>query len=508
MRKYSNLFFLALILFCIAGCNEDSFAPNPTSADIGAPKNLLYSEILNAREFAAIKSGLPAIDTDGLIPYFEIVSGRMADGTTLDATYMDDVSIANATEIVNNLAPDSYYQLNGQTVTTYTTYDSRNNGVITISDDNKFGLGDYYFTIKATTTVDGKALTTVFEDVFHINVGPQLVRNLLYSPLAQNLVVGANSKTTHPFLLNGNPDVTFELGTDDDKLNIDPETGIISLEAGYSTVENDTIYPQVIVTSNISGEKTQFQGESFLMLVASTTPIVLPRQTKYFFYPTLEANNKLYGYSVDIITLGDVPLSSVWLQGAPSPLADLDTSLPVIDGKKSIVTNMVVGGVSKPHESDVIINTQNLSLFSLGFNLSAVFYTQNRFVEYLADGRTPTDLEIYISTDYDGNNATATWTKVNSQVACQINSVTDTPFIGTPYPGDQRGADPDGLKDLSKNADGQWVRCELDLNPYKQEKNFTLKFKLASYFTGEISGTTGRAGRYFISDVHYKATEQ
>ena len=52
-----------------------------------------------------------------------------------------------------------------------------------------------------------------------------------------------------------------------------------------------------------------------------------------------------------------------------------------------------------------------------------------------------------------------------------------------PYPGDQRGADPDGKKDRSRNADGKWVRCEFDLNPYKEEKNFTLKF---SFFVSKF----------------------
>ena len=80
--------------------------------------------------------------------------------------------------------------------------------------------------------------------------------------------------------------------------------------------------------------------------------------------------------------------------------------------------------------------------------------------------------------------------------------------MGLPYPGDQKGDDPEGKKDSYKNADGKWVRCELNLNNYKNEDKFTLKFKLQSNFTGNISGATGRAGRHMISDVHFKATEQ
>ena len=102
----------------------------------------------------------------------------------------------------------------------------------------------------------------------------------------------------------------------------------------------------------------------------------------------------------------------------------------------------------------------------------------------------------------------ATWTKINDKVKSWINTTAGDPIIGTPYPGDQLGVDPDGKKDALKNADAKWVKCEFDLNSFKTEKNFTLKFKFASYFTGTISGATGRSGRFYISDVHFKATEE
>ncbi|WP_282080407.1 hypothetical protein [Aquimarina algiphila] len=510
MKKFFIFLLTAINLFFMVGCSEDTFPENSANDNIGSPKDLFYSDILNAREFSFLRSGAPVIDTDGLIPTFEIISGRKEDGTLLDASYMDDVSIQNPVEVITNLEPENFYVLNGETITSVTTFDTRNSGIITIEDENKFDIGNYFFTIKVTTNTGERTLSSTFEDAFHINVGPELVSTLLYSPIAQNLVVGSGIGTTQPFLINGNPDVTFELNSDTDKLDINPETGIISLRPDYTTVVNDTIFPTVRVTSNISGEFTEFQGESFLLLVASTTPVVLPRQTNFFFYPTLEANNKIFGYSVDVIDAGLVLPENIWIQGAPSPLANQDMSLPVIDGKQALITNIVVGGQSEPHESDVIINSQDLSGFSLGFKVSAVFYTQNRFVEYLPDGSTPTDLEVYISTDYVGDNAAATWIQVNDQVSCQINDLMATPFIGTPYPGDQRGAlDPDGRKDPSRNADGRWVRCELDLEPYKLETNFTLKFKVRSFFTGTLMGSAnGRAGRYFISDVHFKATEQ
>ena len=508
MKPVINYFICCIVLTGIAGCNKDTFLDEPLY-ESNELKDLFYQEIINAREFAEVISSVPTIDAGGLVPTLEIVSGRTEDGTQLDATYMDDVSIATPKVTVSNLKEDNYYVLNGELVTTYESVEYAKNGQITIANGNKFGIGTYYFTIKATVIdATGSEKSETFEDVFKLSFGPALVTNLLYSPLAQNLVVGTNAETTQPFLINGNPDVTFTLGSDEDKLNINAQTGIITLNESYTTVQNDTIYPKVIVTSNISGESTEFQGNSFLLLVLSNTPVNLPKQTKYFFYPTLEANNKIHGYALDIIVPGTISADNTWSQTGPSPLASLDTSLPTITGKQALVTNTVVGGITSPHTSDVIINTQDLSQFRLGFNLSAVFYIQNRFVEYLADGRTPTDLEIYISTNYVDDNRAATWTKVNNNVACQINSNTDTPFIGTPYPGDQTGADPDGLKDAAKNADGRWVRCELDLNPYKNESRFTLKFRLQSYFTGDIIAPAERGGRYFISDVHFKATEQ
>lgn len=507
MKKYFKLSII-IILIVFAQCKDDGISESMLLDNKQAPKNLAYQEIVNAREFASLRSNVPTIDTDNLMPTFEIVSVRKEDGTVLDASYMKDVSIQNPIEVELPLKPENYYFSNGVQVTTYTVVDYTNSGKITIADNNNFDIGTYYFTINVSTTHKETTFNTLFTDVFKITIGPQLVTNLLYSPLAQNLVVGQNSKTTKPFLITGNPAVTFELSSDQDKLNIDAQTGEISLKSDYTTIANDTIFPGVNVISNISGEITSFQGQSFLMLVASLTPVNLPKQTKYFFYPTLEANNKLFGYTTEIIRAGNIPTNLVWTQQAASPLANLDTSLPIIANKRAIVTNAVVGNVSTPHESDVIINSQDLSQFKLGFDLKAVFYISNVFVEYMQDGRTPTDLEIYMSTDYTGNNSTASWTRINDDISCLINANTGTPFIGTPYPGDQRGLDPDGKKNSARNADGRWVRCEFDLNPFKNEKNFTLKFKFNSYFEGTISGATGRSGRYIISDIHYKATEQ
>jgi len=254
-----------------------------------------------------------------------------------------------------------------------------------------------------------------------------------------------------------------------------------------------------------------FQGESFLILVASNAPVDLPKLTNYFFYPTLQAENKLYGYEKTVVKAGDVTDYRTWLQAAPAPLAASPRPESVI-GNKSIWTNMTADDW-EPHESFVTINPQDLTQYSLGYNLSMVFYSKNQYVEYMTDGGTPTELEIYISENYTGEDATSTWTQINDQLSCQINSTTSTPFIGTPYPGDQKlgAGDFDGKKDTSRNADGKWVRNEMNLNTYKSSKSFAVKFRIVSLYEGPgkpSSGSAGRPGRYYISDVHFKASEE
>ncbi len=487
MKKIIYFLTAFLLMIALKSCNEDTFMPNTDPESYGNPADLLYADILNAREYSKLKSGIPHVDTNQLIPTYQLISGKDKDGKALDETYMSDVSIDNA-----SIKSD---KINYSTA-----------GRITIADGNKFGTGEYFFTIKVSTELNGVKHETTFEDVFHIQVGPQLVKDLLYSPIAQNLIIGTDKTTTKPYLLSGNPAVSFALKSHNDILKIDAKTGIISLVDGYTITENQTIFPKVEVTSNMSSETTEFQGDSFLMIVISNSPVDLPKKTIFFFYPTLQAENTLYGYRKDIISAGDVKYAKTWMQSAPSNIAVSERPEDVI-GAKSLFTNVVLGGWSNPHESDVIINSQDLTKYSLGYNVSTVFYIKNKYVEYLADGRTPTDLEVYYSTDYDGNNSAASWTKINDQLRCSINGK-GTPFTGTPYPGDQKKADPDTKKNSSRNADSKWVKCEFDLNNFKSEKSFTLKFKFASYYTGAIKGAKGRGGRYYISDVHFKASEE
>ncbi|HTG55496.1 MAG TPA: hypothetical protein VL943_04465, partial [Niabella sp.] len=157
-------------------------------------------------------------------------------------------------------------------------------------------------------------------------------------------------------------------------------------------------------------------------------------------------------------------------------------------------------------------------------------YYMPAFQTYMSDGRTPTDLEVYISTDYaggsiqdaEGNWLNGTWTRVNDDIICQrsegVNSSsvsTGAPwgpqFTGTPYPGDQKGADPDHKKRPALGTFyGKWVKCTYNISTSQLSPTFTVAFKVASYFEGELRNNTaapGRGGIYFLSDFNYRAVE-
>lgn len=510
MKK--TLLKLSVVLYCllsfaITGCEEALSTPESPNKELETPTDLTYSNVTNVREYGLVTSNAPSINSDGIVPTFEIVSISDATGALLDESYMADVDILNATV-------DSVwrYEKEGDVVidSMLLIGDSYSKaGIITINGGNQFGIGEYFFTVKTTLNKGSNSVSEIFENIFKLKVDPLLANALVYSPLAQNLIVGGSAATTEPFMPTGNSDVRFELATYEDILDIDGVTGSISLKSSYSFSEIDTIYPSVNIVSNISEEIVQFGGSDFLTLVISDTPVDLPKQTIKFFYPTMQDINTAFGLKVDVQTAGAVTAAKTWERTSAAGLAASERPSSVV-GNKSIWTNMVIGGKGIPHESTVIINSQNLYNYSKGFELSSTFYLMNKYVEYMNDGATPTKLNVYVSTDYTGDLKDATWELVNSKLECLINKTEGTPIVGLPYPGDQKGADPEGEKNTKASADGKWVKCKLDLEEYKDAKNFTLIFKIESYFEGEIlnkAPAKGRSGRYYISDVHFQAKE-
>ncbi|MCG8580192.1 MAG: hypothetical protein MI866_09760 [Bacteroidales bacterium] len=495
MKKIAFL-SMTLVLSLFLACQEDTFMED-SQVDYAPPSELEYMDMVGAREGQRIISFPPAVETGGLVPTFEIIRVKDGSGNELGEDQMAFISIEN---------PEVEILVEEETGEDVTAINYKNAGRITVADGNLLTIDNYSFDIKVTTypTEGGAGLETVFEDGFKLSVGPVLVNNLNYMPKTQNLLLDGSKETSKPSLGSANADVMFELADHTDIFTIDATTGIITLKEG-AAVEEGTYYPQVNVINNISKEVVMFQGESFLTIIVSEEPVEIPLKTFKFFYPTMEAENTMYGYRKFVTEAGAVPDNKIWIQSGACPLA-ADDRPDEASGAKSVFTNIVIGGESLPHESWVVMNSQNLEDYSFGYDLSAVFWMKNQYVEYMTDGRTPTDLEVYVSSDFASSVEDATWEKVNVKLKCEINN-SGTIIDGTPYPGDQKGDDPDGRKDSGANADAKWVKCTLDLSPYKDLSNFTLAFKFASYFDGSISGGTGRGGRYYISDVHMQATE-
>jgi len=496
MKKFTFL-SLVISLSLFLACQEDTFMEDSEMA-YEPPTELEYMEVIGARDGQRIITFPPTVNTGKLIPYFEIVKVTDADGNELGEQHLKDVSIANPT-IKTIEIEDS------EDVLEVVNY--KDAGAITIADGNQFTYGDYYFDIKVITSSDdaNKRQETTFEKAFHLKVGPALVQALSYRPAMQNLLLDGSKQTTAPFVSEGsNPDIRFELGSHADLFTIDAATGVIKLSSEVTPVEG-TYYPKVNVINNISEEVVSFEGKSTLTIIVSELPAEIELQTINLLYATLEAENTMYGYRKFVIDPGAVVDSKIWVAGAPCNLVEERPEEAA--SAKSIMTNIVISKESLPHTSWVVINSQNLANYKQGYELSASFWTKNQYVEYMTDGRTPTNLEVYISTDFTNNVESATWTQVNDILSCEINNSGNV-ITGTPYPGDQQGDNPDGLKDVANNADAKWVKNVLDLEAFKEEKNFTLAFKFASYFEGSITGATGRGGRYYISDVNIKAKEQ
>ncbi|NCT08796.1 MAG: hypothetical protein GW772_01765, partial [Flavobacteriia bacterium] len=67
MKKYFKLSII-IILIVFAQCKDDGISESMLLDNKQAPKNLAYQEIANAREFSSLRSNVPTIDTDNLMP--------------------------------------------------------------------------------------------------------------------------------------------------------------------------------------------------------------------------------------------------------------------------------------------------------------------------------------------------------------------------------------------------------------------------------------------------------
>lgn len=523
MRNKTQLLFL---LCCLAFVScQDPFKTNVP----GEPYDLRYVHVGNAREGSQIVTGPPTVQTGGLTPKFELIGISRSDGSSLDDSYLQYVRIGESRVVDIPISPDEgYVDEYGNPLTFFASENTASNGIITVAAGHPFSAGDYYFDIKVTTQDGANKYETEFEKAFHLNVGPLLPTNLVYTPKNQNLVYGqTDSKTSAPLLPSANPDVTYELATEGDKLIIDGKTGEVSLSPSYTYSGYDTLTPVVRVVSNITNEEVLFDGK--LTTIITDRPEVMPRETIYFFYPTLRTSGSYPtggdGFTVQVIQpgvgddiWGEIDNSTGRSFQAPPERPTENTTQTVLETQTHNGS-----GVTTPTTSWMVTTTQDLTPFEYGYELSFDYYYMPNFQTYMADGRTPVDMEVYISTDYnggtiqdvDGNWLNGTWTQVNDAMRCWKGGTNgaswSNEFIGTPYPGNQSGPDPDNRKrpDLGTFY-GRWVKCTYNIPIEQVSTTFTVAFKIASYFEGELQNNAsvpGRGGIFFLSDFHYRAVE-
>lgn len=517
MRKLLILLFTSATIF--TGCVEEAFEEGGISSSPQAPSGLKYASVVNAREYAVLISAPPTYNAYGAVPLFEIVAVRDENGATLPQDTIDTYfSILNySIDTVKVDAEYAYINAQGDSITQYPVVDMNDIGRIRIEGGNSLAEGNYFFDINMSTTFEEQSFETTFENVFELYMGPQLVSGLVYIPGGQNLLTsGGSNTTTKPLLFNANPDYRFELADNQDKFSIDASTEVITLNSGYVPAsEPEIVSPTINWISNISQEVVSFTD--VINIYISNDPVVIPKLTVNVFYPTLEAQNTAYGYSIHAVNQGDDAM--IWANLAADAATGSDRPSENANQKK-LELNLVRPSPSAqvPHESWAIMNSQDLSAYQLGFDVEAEFFTKNQYVEYLSvDGTSPIELEVYISTDYMGNFANATWTDISDDLVSIIEVSGEFPegneFSGLPYPGDQNLRDfpnPDDRKDPAKNADGKYVRSTFDLVDYLGESNVTFAFRVYTTFSGTLSYAFpfDRTGRYMLADFNITAYEQ
>ncbi len=490
---------------------------------IGNPSDLRYIAIMDAREGAGVITVAPTVETGGLIPRFEIISVRRGDGSMLDEAALNYFSVGAASTVnipITN-PPEDVVDENGNPVTVVVAHNPRSNGVISVAPGNDLSPDDYYFTVRVTTIAEETQYSTVFEDAFHLRVNPLLPSLVVYAPKNQNLVYGdASGKTKAPIVPNGNPEIHFALGDQTDKLNIDAETGEISLASGYVYTEKETLKPIIHVVSDISGEIAVF--EDVVTVVITDTPETMPIETIYFFYPTLNTSTAkpLGGDGYTVQTFDQGSAQRIW--GAGTANSTYNASLfkkpdfrPVANTGQTMLETITgaSSGITKgPFNTLMVTTTQDLTPFQYGYDLSFSFYYLTTFWQAMSDGTIPIEFEVFISTDYaggdfqdaQGNWLNGTWTKVNATLRSRQS---------TSLTGENWGEETVGLT-TGQATNTHWLQCTYDISPEQISSHFTVAFRLTSNFEGDLSnnGSTagteqGRGGRHYLTDFHYKAEE-
>ena len=517
----SLLTILALMLLQSCDKNDSSFVEDHQLQML--PTEISYPDILDVREYGYAESAVPFMNTNGHPVTFELASIRKGD-KMLDETFLNSVDIVNYS-LVESTVIDRGDRENPIEYTIYTD-DLTEMGKVIIEDENPFDNGEYFFTFKVSSDVNGVSDSRIYEDALRLYIGPSLSAGIAYCPFNMNFV-SAESTVSNPVdVIGGNDDIRFELGSESDKLYIDPLTGVISVNPSYSISETEVLKPIINVVSNISEEVSGFE-ETFTATL-STTPVELDKEKNYFFFPNL------IPYSQDNLAAGGDGWSRQIVEshsdddGWYNPKAVWQARTPPVNTSDALAVQAESGvkwtqrlqiplwTMTKPHDSWVVMDSQNLVLFEGCFDSKAVFWYAIYMNEiqsgYEEDGSTPIDLEVHITNNYTGDVTTTDWTQVNDILECEINH-NGTIFKGTPYPGDQTGADPEGRKDPSNSPNKLWVRGELNLEDYKTQENFTIAFRFKTYYETEpyhknTNGVPAVNGWVRVSNVHFLASEK
>ena len=475
------------------------------------PTDLSYPVSLNVREFSYIESAVPMMNSNFHPVLFELLSIKKGE-EMLDDSYLSSVSVINYSVI------ESEVKSANDTLKSWIVYtnDLSEAGKVIIEDENPFANGEYFFTMKASVEINGKMESTVFEDALRLYIGPELADGIAYCPFKMNFVNGENTTSEPVTLFGGNPDVRYELGSESDKLSIDASTGVISLNPSYTVTATEYIFPIINVVSNASEEIVAFEGA--FTAVLSVTPIELEKENNYFFYPTLKPNNKDVpraggdGYTVET---SDFVSKPGWVQKhfykAIVDAAKLGFD-EVIDTRTEASVSGITGSqfnywgpLKNPFETWFIANPVNLTQYAGCYDSKVVFWVKQNIPQNILDDlfpgwtETPVNIEVKISTNYAGDvTAPDTWMPINDLLTCKIGESGDE-FVGTPYP-------LSGEVGTEGNANNLWVKCEMNLDDYRDTSSFTIAFRTKTNYDSDLSGNL--RGELYISDLYFVASEK
>lgn len=547
--KRTFIILASLLTLAFTGCIQDTFAPDSLkTVESVTPKDLKYATLAGATEYYGFSSGQPTLDTDDCVPTWEIVAGRDQDGTAIS---LESVSISQPTY-------EEYEVSNYGITETVKIWNYASAGIITVAAGHGFTYGNtYYLDIKATVEWNDAEYSTTFTDGYSFTVSPNVptASEMMYLPLSQNLnTTESGDKTTTPsFSLIGSvlafDNIHYALSAEDDLIfDIDSETGAITLDASYTYPGEVTTYnPSFILTNTLTGGSADITGSaSILTIYVSDTDITadMPQQTKVFFTPDLYTTPSADFKSV-IYTEGTY--NFVWDNTSTATNLIYYASNTVMDDLYEAFTgetystnysNMTASatGIAEEHESWIFFAGQNLTTYSFGFDVYAVFYMSNRYVEYTYEGKPVVNLTPYYSTDFSDYSSdtpdltSGTWNPLDGDkdvtftLYSSAGVATVAPYL--PCPGDQAILDDssyhtgttDPLGSIKNSAYswevGNCIEVRMQLNDYLTATNFTLALQMKSDGCTGTAGTTanfsggGRPGVFALGGVYMYAVEQ